>query len=412
AVTKSPNQTNTIKIEFQRRSIAPPILPERSKEELVAKEKKTELASKAANNAIENTANDSSAKGNTANDSSAKGNQTKQVLPIASKTIPLTRKELLLASKAKQYIDRNWNKETGLIDSVQGYHHSTMWDVGSAIAAILSLEGIGMIPSREVSSKLSITLDTLENLPLYDDRLPNREYSTVDGLPSGRYSASSSNGNGWSALDVGRLLIWLEITARHKPQFSEQIETIKETWQLADAVNNKTLYGELKSGKRKHYRQEGRLGYLQYAAQGFQLSGYDVSDAYKIRNISPEIIDDELVFIDTRNLPYFTTDPYVLNAIELGRKDEWWDQLDTLFTLQKTKSAQENQLWVFAEDAMSKAPWFSYNNIFIYGRSWVSTSPGGKPVENPQVFSNKVAQGLSVLYPYDDFAKSLHNQVV
>ncbi|MGF1683593.1 DUF3131 domain-containing protein [Photobacterium minamisatsumaniensis] len=392
AVTQDMNQAETVKVEFQRRSIAPPII-----DGIAITDETLPLTKSPLNLSV--------VEESKVNDKQSPSLNT--LLPI-----PLSRKELLLANKAKYYIERNWNKETGLIDSVQGYHHSTMWDVASGIAAILSLEGIGLMTSDEASQKISRTLTTLETLPLYDNRLPNREYSTLNGKPSGRYSNSSSNGNGWSALDVGRLLIWLEITTQHKPQFTKQITAIKNNWQLSEAIFNKTLYGELKTSKKNLFRQEGRLGYLQYAAQGFRLAGFDVNGAYKIRNISPEIIDDELFFIDKRNLPYFTTDPYVLNAIEMGQENAWWDQLDSLFTLQKNKSGEEKQLWVFAEDAMNKAPWFSYNNIFIYGRSWVSTSPGGKPVENPQIFSNKVAQGLSVLYPEDPFSQTLHNQVV
>lgn len=326
--------------------------------------------------------------------------------------IPLSREELLLAKKAKYYIDRNWNQQTGLIDSVQGYHHSTMWDVASGLAAIQSLEGIGLYTEDEAESKISRTLSTLEQLPLYDDRLPNREYDTHTAQPSGRHSTSSSNGNGWSALDIGRLLIWLEITARHKPQFISQIESIKSKWQLSDVINDKTLYGELKTTTQRRYRQEGRLGYLQYSAQGFVLAGFDVSNAFKPSDVSSEILDTTLIYIDNRNLPYFTSDPYVLNAIELGQKKAWWDQLLPLFILQKNKSIVEEKLWIFGEDAMNKPPWFSYNNIFIYGKGWLSTAPGGKPIENPQVFSNKVAQGLSVIFHEDEFSKQLNKKII
>ncbi|MGF1724064.1 DUF3131 domain-containing protein [Photobacterium nomapromontoriensis] len=326
--------------------------------------------------------------------------------------IPLNRHELLLAKKAQYYIDRNWNQQTGLIDSVQGYHHSTMWDVASGLAAILSLEGIGLYTEIEATSKIRLTLHTLERLPLYDERLPNREYDTHTAQPSGNYSSSSSKGNGWSALDIGRLLIWLEITARHKPQFISQITAIKTKWQLSDIIKDKTLYGELKTSQHQRYRQEGRLGYLQYAAQGLELAGFDVSNAFQPDHISSTIIDNTIIYTDDRNLPYFTADPYVLNAIELGQTNAWWDQLIPLFHLHKNKSRQERKLWIFAEDAMDRSPWFSYNNIYIYGKSWLSTAPGGKPIENPQIFSNKVAQGFSVIFYDDEFSQQLSQQII
>lgn len=327
-------------------------------------------------------------------------------------TIPLSRNEKLLAQKASHYFNYNWRSEIGLIDSVQGYPHTTMWDIASGIGALLAMEGLHIISSETAHQKIEQTLTALRSLPLYDTRLPNREYRTTDGSPSGAFSQSPSQGNGWSALDIGRLLIWLEITARHKPEFRKDIEAIKANWQLDSAVHENTLYGELKTQAGTLFLQEGRLGYLQYAARGYQLTGLDVGKAFQREQIAIKDVDGFKLYIDQRNLPYATSDPYVLNAIELGRDQQWWDQLETLYALQETKSIQENRLWVFSEDAISKAPWFSYNNFYIYGKSWLSTAPGGTPIEDPQIFSNKVALGLSVLFPDHPFSHQLSQAVI
>lgn len=327
-------------------------------------------------------------------------------------SLDLNRNEMLLAKKAFYYFERNWHEETGLVDSVQGYPHSTMWDVASVIAATLAAEKLGIIEAEQRHQRLERLLKTLATLPLYDNRLPNREYNTRTGLPSGRYSNSESQGNGWSALDIGRLLIWLDITQRYHPKYQTTIDLIKHRWALNDSIQNQNLYGELKSRSKTTLRQEGRLGYLQYAATGFKLAGFDVSNALEKSNTHSITVDGIDLLIDNRNLPYFTSDPYVLNAIEIGRKGAWWDQLEPLFILQKLKSQAESSLWFFAEDAMSREPWFGYNNIFIYGKPWLSTSPSGKPIENPQIFSNKVGFGFSVLFPSDPFSKKLSQAVI
>ncbi len=326
-------------------------------------------------------------------------------------TAPLSRSDRLLAKKAQYYFDRNWNKNTGLIDSVQGYHHATMWDIASGIAAILAMEKLDMISSIQADAKLDKTFSTLASMPLYNKQLPNREYNTKTGLPSGKFSKSASNGNGWSALDIGRLLIWLEISAHYKPQFSEQIDQIKARWDLGQAVSKKTLYGEYRSRNGKAYRQEGRLGYLQYAAQGYQLAGLDVSSAFKHDHSQTVILDGVELYIDERNLPFFTTDPYVLQTIEMGDKEVWWNQLRPLYQLHRKGYEKRQKHWIFAEDAMNRAPWFAYNNLHFYGKGWLSTSSGGKPIENPQVFSNKIAFALSVIFN-DPFSRQLANIVI
>jgi hypothetical protein len=326
-------------------------------------------------------------------------------------TKQLTREDLVLAKKAQYYIERNWNKNTGLIDSVQGYHHATLWDMASGIGAILALENLELISHFDASSRLTKTLKTLFKLPLYNNELPNREYNTQSGLPSGSLSKTASNGNGWSALDIGRLLIWLEITKQYKPELTPLITLITKKWKFERTVFNQTLYGELKQKRSTSYRQEGRLGYLQYAAQGYQFSGFDVENAFKQDNTTEIMQEGIPLHIDQRNLPFFTSDSYVLQAIELGSPIVWWNQLENVYQLHKTHYSDTKVLRIFAEDAMNKAPWFSYNNINIYGKSWLSTNTRGKSITNPQIFSNKVAFAFSVLFD-DAFSQQLATQVL
>ncbi|MGV2987105.1 DUF3131 domain-containing protein [Vibrio sp. E150_011] len=323
----------------------------------------------------------------------------------------LTRNDRLLAHKAHYYFEKNYHDKTGMWDSVQGYHHATMWDVASGLAATLALHALGFETTEVTRDRLTVTLTTLADFPLYNDKLPNREYNTKTGLPAGSYSTTKSNGNGWSALDIGRLLIWLNITQASFPDLTPIINTITSRWALSAAIKDETLYGtKLYKGK-EYFRQEGRLGYLQYAAQGFSLYGFNLTDSFSNTTTTNIDVDGSRLHIDIRNVPYFTSDPYVLLALEIGNPSVWWNQLDTLYQLQKRHSEQTGKLHVYAEDAMSKSPWFAYNNIYYYGTSWLSVSPGGKPIETPQTFSNKVGFGFSVLFD-DAFSKQLNDEVL
>ncbi|PST92752.1 hypothetical protein C9I91_06200 [Photobacterium jeanii] len=379
AVTQAQDNSEAPVIEFQRRSIAPAI--------------PVELPTKTAQLQQKN----------------------KTINPLTAEpegsAIELSREDLLLLKKARYYIDRNWNDNTGLIDSVQGYSHATMWDVGSSIGAILALEHLGQYNEEKANAMLEKTIATLASFPLYRDKLPNRQYNTKTGNPSGSYSTNSTNGDGWSALDIGRLLIWLTITAEYKPELKPKITALLSTWDLERSVYKGTLYGEQKYKSSTSYRQEGRLGYLQYAAQGFAMQHLNVDEALGPKYSQQVFVDDYLLFIDIRNLPYFTTDPYVLQAIELGSHDVWWNQLDSLYEVQRDRYDHTRKLTIFAEDSLSQRPWFAYNNVHFYGKNWLSTSAGGKPIENGQMFSNKVAFGLSMLFK-DSFSRLLYNTVV
>lgn len=330
-------------------------------------------------------------------------------LSKSSSPIPLSRNELLLAKKAEYYIQRNFNNKTGLWNSVQGYPHTTMWDVASGIAATLALEALGLKTTTQAHYELNKTLATLHTIPLYNGLLPNREYGTKSAKPSGRLSNTLSNGNGWSALDIGRLLVWLKILEQQHPEFTTDIQKIVSRWNLDKAINNGTLYGtKLYKGK-EHYRQEGRNGYLQYAAQGFKMFKFDVPLPDLTTYLKSVEIDDITIAIDTRNVPFLTSDPYVLSTIEYG--DNKWSQLLPFYELHKQRWEKKNILSAYAEDAMNKNPWFAYNNVYYYGKSWTSVSPSGQPIENPQILSNKVAFGLSVLFE-DEFSERLYEEVL
>ena len=325
--------------------------------------------------------------------------------------IPLNRHEKLLISKAQRYIDKNWNETTGMIDSVQGYTHATMWDVASGIGALLALEALGVSDTHIIDIRLAKLINTLAELPLYDAKLPNRQYNTVTGKPSGRFSQTPSNGNGWSALDLGRLYIWLTIVAQKKPHLAAEINNIKQRWRLSDAVHNKTLYGTKLTSKKEYYRQEGRLGYLQYAATGYQMMNLDVSRAFNCEQLDTVTLDNTPLKTDPRNLPFLTLDPFLLYTIEIGSEASCWNQLNTLFKLHNIQYQATQRLTAYAEDSLSKSPWFLYNNIYYQGQAWHSVSHSGKAIVESQTFSNKAAFALSVIFQ-NEYSQNLATQVI
>ncbi|MBA5760804.1 DUF3131 domain-containing protein [Vibrio sp. 404] len=347
----------------------------------------------------------------TAADSQAH-NDTHNNIALTNESEPiyqLTRNERLLAKKAQYYFERN-RRQTGLWDSVQGYPHTTMWDIASGIAATLALEALELKEPEQAHRELKQTLNTLQAMPLYKDWLPNREYSTKTAQPSGRLSKADTNGNGWSALDIGRLLIWLKIMTQQHPEFEKEITHLLDTWQLKRAINGGTLYGANFYKGQEYYRQEGRHGYLQYAATGFELFNYSLPLPKLNQYLKSVEVSGTELLVDTRNVPFLTSDPYVLASLETGQEGDW-NQINTIYALHKFRSKEKGKLFSYAEDAMNKNPWFAYNNLYYYGKPWTSVSPSGKVIENPQIFSHKIAFGFSVLFN-DEFSQELATTVL
>ena len=391
SVSNQPQNSTPKVLQFHRRVIAPPIL---------ADAPPTAIST--------DTSESTSSDVKSINDERSTNKTSTDVSSLA--TYQLSRNELLLAKKAQHYLDRNRRQSTGLWDSVQGYPHSTMWDVASGIAGTLALEALQLKSVEQTHFELNKTLTTLRKMPLYKGWLPNREYSTKTGKPSGRLSASATNGNGWSALDIGRLLIWLKILCQQHPELEEQVLDLLAYWNINKAIHKGTLYGAKLYNGKEYYRQEGRYGYLQYAATGFQLFGYNVPLPNIDRYVSTVNIAGTALDIDIRNVPFMTSDPYVLASLEFGQEGHW-NQVKTVYSLHKQRSKTHDKLYSYAEDAMNKNPWFAYNNLYYYGKAWTSVSPSGKVIENPQIFSHKVAFGFSVLFD-DEFSQRLSRSVL
>ena len=64
-------------------------------------------------------------------------------------------------------------------------------------------------------------------------------------------------------------------------------------------------------------------------------------------------IDGVEIEIDNRNVPFLTSDPYVLASIEYGN-DSAWSQIDAIYQLHKYNWSINGELSAYAEDAMNK----------------------------------------------------------
>ena len=118
----------------------------------------------------------------------------------------------IAARRAWQYFERNWNSQTGFVNSVENYAWTTWWDQGSAILGMHAAHQLGLIKTEEFNSKIDRLLQTLERLPLPATGLPNKAYSTdaaqmmrLDNTPDPRGTS------GWSALDMARFLMGLRV---------------------------------------------------------------------------------------------------------------------------------------------------------------------------------------------------------
>ena len=207
------------------------------------------------------------------------------------------------ARTAWGYADRQYHPETGLINSVAGYPYATVWDIGSGLAALYSANQLGLLPDAAYDARMRRALRTLGTARLFEGTAFNKNYATRSGAFAGvndRDTAGAAQGYGWSATDLGRLLVWLKVIAVNQPRYAADVQRVVDRLDFAKLVEDGYLWGAERGPAGEVRRHpEGRLGYEQYAAQGFALWGHRAEKALRLgENTFPvTVLDVPLVEI-------------------------------------------------------------------------------------------------------------------
>lgn len=324
------------------------------------------------------------------------------VAPAA--TEKLTSDELAAARTAFAYFERN-RQANGLVNSDDGYGFTTMWDVGSSIQAYVAARELGLIDAQRLVERLRPLFRTLATMPLYDGALPNREYLTARAEMTSLAHVRSGRGSGWSALDVGRLLIALKVVERNVPELAPDVRTVVNRFKLDRAVRDGELVGARLSDGREALNQEGRFGYEQYAAAGFGLWGTPAPRALDLNETKTFELHGVTARHDRRERAFLTSTPFYLGAIELG-SGVTTELADEFYELQRRRAQEVHRLVALDEDAFSREPWFVYCSIFYVDGFYRCAAPSGRVLPEFEMFSTKAAFAWSVLFA-DDYAKSL-----
>lgn len=329
----------------------------------------------------------------------------------------LTPEEMAIARQAWRYFQQNWNNETGLVNSADGFVSVTMWDQAAAIAALVSAKELGIVPAAEFKTKMSQTLKTLATLPLYKGELPNKVYNSKTLVPVNYGQLDKREEIGWSAIDLGRLALWLKIVGTRYPEFKNQTEAVWKHWKVQRLTNKGQMYGTSVINGKEQYNQEGRLGYENYAAYGLKLWGLEVEKALDFESkVAFVNLYDQGIPYDKRDYKtsgannYVLSEPYILDGIETGFESLPKAYGDRILAAQEARYQATNQLTAVTEDNLDRAPYFVYSTLFVNGEPWATITDTGQKHNNLRFLSAKAAIGWHVLYN-TDYTSKLFNFV-
>ncbi len=322
----------------------------------------------------------------------------------------LTAQELKYAKVAWQYFENNTDPQTGLVNSVDQYPASTLWDTSSYLLGLISAHRLDIVDAAAFNSRMNNALDTLATLPLFDDLLPNKSYSTKDASMVTYDNSVTTRGIGWSAIDMGRVLVPFHVLAWHYPEFTPKVRKVLNSWDLAAIVRDSQMVGAAVDDTGSTiYLQEGRLGYEEYAAKSLALTGMDLSFALDYEAYLEYVkVSDVNVGTDLRTPDKFdalnmvVSEPYVLDGLEFG-----WDRYSrslayAVYQAQEARYEETGILTAVSEDNIDEAPYFVYNTVYAAGKPWNAVTEDGTDASEFRSVSTKAVFGLHVLYntPY------------
>ncbi len=333
-----------------------------------------------------------------------------KVTPTATISLPANRElnaqELEWANISWQYFENNYQKETGLVNSVDQYPATTLWDQSSYILALISAYRLNIIPEEIFNQRLTTVLDALQKIPLYDDALPNKSYNTLTLEMVDYDNQATDKGIGWSAIDIARLMVPLNIVLWNYPEHGEKIKSVIDSWDIKKMIKGGLLIGATidEEGKTK-YVQEGRIGYEEYAARAMALMGFDVAEAAKYNDYL------EFVSIEDINIPTDSRDPavyeahnyvvsesYILQGLEFGLDHHTKEFAYRVFKAQEERFKRTGILTAVSEDNIDRPPYFVYNTVFSSGKIWNAITDTGADASAHKTLSTKAAFGWNILF--------------
>ncbi|MGV6810427.1 MAG: DUF3131 domain-containing protein [bacterium] len=321
---------------------------------------------------------------------------------------PLSEQERAWAELAWKYFENNTIPETGMVNSVDNYTASTLWDSASYLMATISAYRLAIIKEDEFTHRVYKLLDSFAKLPLFENKLPNKSYNTKTLEMVDYNNNPTKKGIGWSAIDIGRVMVPLNILVWNYPQFTPQVKQLSQRWKLIDSVKDGDLYGATNEDGDTAYVQEGRLGYEEYAAKSYQLMGYDVANAIDYTAWMSFIdIYGINIPIDSRSPErfkahnYVVSEPYILDGVEFG-----WDSIskefaERVYRVQQARYEETGILTAVSEDNIDQAPYFVYNTVYTSGKIWNAITEDGTDASEFKSLSTKAAFGWYALFDND-----------
>lgn len=324
------------------------------------------------------------------------------------------------AMAAWNYFESNFEPATGLVRDRHDMNATNLWGMGSYLSALESALGLGIIDGEKFDARLRLFLGTLKQIPLFAGELPHRGYDIRTLSPVDYGGNPLREGNGWSGLDVGRLLLSLHNLKACHPQYQDTIDQILLDWSYLRVINNQRLHNTtvIKSGDRTLPRVNpvDFLGYEELAARGFQLWGFEVNQSltgkYQTQIIEglPIVIHQQRINAQPEN-QFTVSSPFVTYGLWLGLNETMKPIITNLLEVQARRFQQTGILTSSDTNLIATPPYVITSSIIGKGNPWAVIIDNNISNQG-RITSTGVAFAYHALFPNHDYAQKLWQSVV
>ncbi|WP_027720165.1 DUF3131 domain-containing protein [Maridesulfovibrio zosterae] len=296
-----------------------------------------------------------------------------------SSTTPVISEQYKDAARlAWSYFQRNYQPSTGLYNGLDLYPVTTVWEIGTSLAALNGAHRLEIITDNEFMQRTGLMLQTLSSMDLYQNELPNKLYFANSARMVGEDQKPTSTGIGWEAPDVARLLLWLKKTAILHPQFKSTVDKIFQKMRTERLTKDGSIYSISVYAGKEYPKVETGFGLPSYAAEVFRLWGLDT---WKSRDYRNSLAFKTLYGIKVpfnKSGPAISSKIFALILMEFGKSGNEQDRLiRSIYEVQAARYKSEGILTSTDSGRIDRSPWFAESAIITADGAgvWQCVSP-------------------------------------
>lgn len=279
---------------------------------------------------------------------------------------------------AWKYFQRNYQPATGLYNGLDLYPLTTVWEIGTSLAALNAAHRLEIITDAEFRQRAGLMFQTLSSMDFYNNELPNKLYFADSARMVGEDQKLTSIGLGWSGADIGRLLFWVKKTADLHPEFKSISDKIFQRMRTERLVKDGKVFSLSLFLNKEQLQPDEGFGLPSYAAESFKLWNLD---AWKTRDYRSQLGFKEMYGIRipfNKSGPAISSTPFTLMLMEQGRSGSEQDRMiRSIYEVQAARYKRTGKLTAADRGRIDRSPWVAQSVILSAGgkSEWLCSSP-------------------------------------